>query len=169
MISQVAVSGGAAVDQNQLLFGIVDPKDLWVEAAAHDPNVAGDIRDAAGLTTDGRAIVLKFVGGGLTLENLALPLDFRIVGETDGLTVGQPLSIVIRSSREVRGIPIPASCVVRDTEGRNVVWERRSAEIFIPRLVQLRRVAGDMVVVEAGLSNGLRIVTRGAAMIDQVR
>jgi cobalt-zinc-cadmium efflux system membrane fusion protein len=169
VISHVQAVRGAAVQQNQALFDIVDPAELWVEAAAYDPAIAADVRDAAALTANKRAILLTFVGGGLELANQAVPLRFRVASPAAGLSVGEPVSVIVRSQHDVRGIPVPSQSVVRDSDGRSLVWERRSAEIFVPHYIQAKRLGGDAVVVEAGLSNGMRIVTSGGAILSQVR
>ncbi|HEV7369756.1 efflux RND transporter periplasmic adaptor subunit [Arenibaculum sp.] len=169
MISQVAAVAGSAVDANQTVFGIVDPKELWVEAAAYDPGIAADIRDAAALTPDGQALELDFVGGGLTLSNQAIPLQFRVRSTGDGLSVGQPVTVIVRSQRTVTGVPVPAASIVRDGDGRTLVWERSAAEIFVPRQVQAERLAGDQMIVRSGLTAGTRVVVDGASILRQVR
>jgi membrane fusion protein, heavy metal efflux system len=169
VISHVQAVRGAAVEQNRVLFDIVDPAELWVEAAAYDPAIAAQVRDAAALTSDNRAILLTFVGGGLELANQAVPLRFRVTSPAADLSVGEPVSVIVRSQHDIRGIPVPSQCLVRDSDGRSLVWERRSAEIFVPHYIQARRLGGDAVVVEAGLSNGMRIVTSGSAILSQVR
>jgi hypothetical protein len=59
--------------------------------------------------------------------------------------------------------------VLRDSDGRELVWERRGAEVFVPRYVEVKRLAGDESIVLSGLSGGLRIVTDGAPILSQVR
>lgn len=169
IISAVHVGMGETVDQSEPLFHIVDPTELWVEAAAYDPQIAVQISGADAVTTEGRPLVLEFVGGGLALSNQAIPLRFRIAGDASGLSVSQPVTVIVHSAREVRGIPVPASSILRDTDGRSLVWERRGAEVFASRYVEVRRLAGDRSIVLSGLSGGLRVVTEGAQILSQVR
>ena len=169
VISAVNAVANATVDQGQPVFQIVDPNELWVEASAFDPTIANNIHDAAALTADGRAMMLTFVGGGLAMNNQAIPLRFRVLGGGDGLSVGAPVTVIVRGTETLRAIAVPASSVLRDSDGRTMVWERVSAETFLPRHVQSRRLAGDIVAVSAGLSSGLRIVTSGATILAQVR
>ena len=169
VISAVNAVANATVDQGQPVFQIVDPNELWVEASAFDPTIANNIHDAAALTADGRAMMLTFVGGGLAMNNQAIPLRFRVLEGGDGLNVGAPVTVIVRGTETLRAIAVPASSVLRDSDGRTMVWERVSAETFLPRYVQSRRLAGDMVAVSAGLSSGLRIVTSGANILAQVR
>ena len=113
-------------------------------------------------------MMLKFVGGGLAMNNQAIPLRFRVLEAATACTSANrsPSSC---ATETMRAIPVPASSVMRDSDGRTMVWERMSAETFLPRYVQSRRLAGDMVAVSAGLSSGLRIVTSGATILAQVR
>jgi hypothetical protein len=169
VISHVATNVGGIVSQGQVVFEIVDPRALWVEAAAYDPAIAADIKSASAQTSDGRTLSLEFVGGGLVLDNQAIPLRFRVVDPPDGLSVGKPVTVIVRQSHTVEGLPVPAASVIRDGDGRSIVWERLSAESFMPRQVHAVRVAGNTMVVQSGLSDGARVVVDGATILNQVR
>ncbi|WP_207461204.1 HlyD family secretion protein [Azospirillum sp. SYSU D00513] len=169
VISRVGTVAGGHVDANQILFEIVDPKALWVEAAAYDPAIAADIQDAAALTPDGQAVDLEFVGGGLTLSNQAIPLRFRVVGAARSLAVGQPVTVFVRGRKEITGVPVAAASVVRDGDGRTVVWERTAGETFVAHHVRAEKLAGDVMLVRTGLASGARIVSEGASVLNQVR
>src|SRR5690606_11551879 len=101
---------------------------------------------------------LEFVGGGLTLTNQAIPLGFRVLGPTAGLTVGAPVTVIVRSAETIDGVPVPASSVVLDADGRNLVWKRESAEIFRPHYVETVKLAGDEVALLSDIPSGVRIV-----------
>jgi cobalt-zinc-cadmium efflux system membrane fusion protein len=169
VISAVHVVANGAVILGAPIFEIVDPTALWVEGAAFNPAIASNIMDAGAVTADGRSLALEFIGGGLTLSNQAIPLRFQIVDGPDSLTVGTPVTVVVRSRETVEGVAIPASCLVRNPDGQEQVWEKLGAERFIARIVQTKRLAGDSIVVTSGLSAGQRIVTEGSAILSQVR
>lgn len=169
VISKVGAVMGGTVNQGQILFEIVDPDALWVEAAAYDPAIAQNIRTATAITGDGKPIPLEFIGGGMTLSNQAIPLRFRVVGPHEGLSVGKPVTVIVQQNKTIAGIPVPASSVIRDGDGRSIVWERTGAETFVPRQVRATRVAGNQMVVEQGLANGARVVTEGASLLNQIR
>jgi hypothetical protein len=59
--------------------------------------------------------------------------------------------------------------VVRSQNGQDLVFEHSSAERFEPRSVRLEPLDGDRVLVVSGLNEGVRIVTQGAELLDQVR
>ena len=169
VISKVSAVVGGTVSQGQIVFEIVDPDALWVEAAAYDPTIAEGVRSATAVTGDGRSFKLEFIGGGLTLSNQAIPLRFRVVGAHEGLSVGKPVTVIVQQNRAIAGIPVPASSVIRDADGRSIVWERTGAETFMPRQVRATRIAGNQMVVESGLSDGARVVTEGASLLNQIR
>ena len=169
VISKVGVVMGGTVNQGQIVFEIVDPDALWVEAAAYDAAIAQNVRSATAVTGNGPPIPLQFVGGGMTLSNQAIPLRFRVVGPHEGLSVGKPVTVIVQQNKTMTGIPVPVSSVIRDGDGRSIVWERTGAETFVPRQVRATRVAGNQMLVESGLSNGARVVTEGATLLNQIR
>ena len=69
VIAQANVSSGQVVEAQTLLFQIVDPDSLWVEALAFDGAAATGVekndREAIGTTANGRKIELSFAGQGL--------------------------------------------------------------------------------------------------------
>jgi hypothetical protein len=169
VISAVRAVANGAVLLGDPIFEIVDPTELWVEGAAFDPAIASDIADAGAITVDGRPLSLEFIGGGLTLSNQAIPLRFRIVDGPDGLTVGTPVTVVVRSHEMVRGVPVPTGALVRNPDGQEQVWEKIAAERFVARIVQTRTLAGGSVVVTSGLGSGTRVVTVASAALSLVR
>ena len=169
VISKVSAVVGGTVNQGQIVFEIVDPDALWVEAAAYDPAIAKGVRSATAITGDGRSFALAFTGGGMTLSNQAIPLRFRVVGAHEGLSVGKPVTVIVQQDKTIAGIPVPASSVIRDADGRSIVWERTGAETFMARQVRATRIAGNQMVVESGLADGARVVTDGASLLNQIR
>jgi membrane fusion protein, heavy metal efflux system len=49
------------------------------------------------------------------------------------------------------------------------VFEHSSAERFEPRSVRVEPLDGERVLVVSGLKAGVRVVTQGAELLDQVR
>lgn len=169
VISAVRAVADGPVMLGDAIFEIVDPTALWVEGAAFDPAIANDIVDAGAVTTNGESLSLEFIGGGLTLSNQAIPLRFQIVDGPERLTVGTPVTVVVRSRQVISGVPIPSASVVRTPDGQQMVWQKIGAERFVARIVETKRLAGDVTVVTSGLGDGERIVTDAAAILSQVR
>ncbi len=170
IISRVEAQVGQYVRQGQTIFEVVDPSRLWVEATAFEPHQARQVRGASAFTTDGRKLELRFVGGGLKLRNQATPLRFEVVDPGSDLAVNNPVSVVVRSGAgEVKGVRIPRSALLRGTDGRQFVWERRSAERFVRHHVSSQPIDAAQVLITSGLPASVRVVVEGATALDQVR
>jgi hypothetical protein len=170
VISRVNFVVGQIVEPPTILFEIVDPSRLWVEAAAFDPAVTQDIGAAQAVTAEGEVLPLRFIGGGLTLQNQSLPLQFEVVGPVGGAQIGKPVTVLVAHAHaQFRGIRLPASALVRNSAGETVVWERLAAEQFLSRPVTATALDGEAIGITGGLAANMRIVTAGSAMLAQVR
>ncbi|MBT5265576.1 MAG: biotin/lipoyl-binding protein [Rhodospirillaceae bacterium] len=170
IVSHVSVAAGQYVDAGETLFEIVDPTRLWVKASAFEIGIAEKISSATAVTADGTPLSLRFVGGGLSLQNQAIPLQFEVLDPPAGLTVDTPVTVVVRGRRVMMtGVRVPRESVVRTSDGLRLVWERRSAESFVPHHVSAVPIDADSILVTSRLSHRLRVVTRGAGVLSQVQ
>lgn len=169
IVSVASAVNGQFVDGKEILFEIVDPARLWVEAVGFDPSLAGEMRGASALLTDGRPIDITLVGRGLALRQGATPLLFRILSPPPGLSVGAPVNVMVQVAVDAIGIALPRSAVVRLPNGGSAVWDHISAERFVPRPIRLQALDGANVLILAGLMPGQRIVIQGADLLNQVR
>ncbi|MGE0254923.1 MAG: efflux RND transporter periplasmic adaptor subunit [Alphaproteobacteria bacterium] len=170
ILSSVNASAGQFVEAGQTIFEIVDPSRLWVSAAAFEPGIHERLVGASAMTTDGRALALRFVGGGLELRSQALPLNFEIVGPAGNLTVATPVTVVVQvEGPGVTGLRIPREAVTRTSDGRQLVWERRAAESFVAHHVSVVPVDAASVLVTSPIAASARIVTAGVATLGQIQ
>ncbi len=169
IVSAASAVNGQFVDGKDILFEIVDPARLWVEAVGFDPSLAGEMRGASALLTDGRPLDIELVGRGLALRQGATPLLFRILSPPPGLSVGAPVNVMVNVAVDASGIALPRSAVMRLPNGGSAVWDHVAAERFVPRPVRLQALDGANVLVLAGLKPGQRIVIQGADLLNQVR
>lgn len=169
VVSATNIQAGQVVEAREVLFEIVDPQRLWVEAIAFDPKIVDEIASAFALTREGDLIDLVFIGRGLSLRQQAIPLQFRITRPRQSLSVGEPLSVVIQTAKSIVGIALPQSSVVRAPNGQSIVWKHASAERFVPVPVRFEPLDGINVLVTAGVEPGIRIVTEGAELLNQVQ
>jgi len=169
VVSVANVTTGQVVESKDVLFEIVDPKRLWIEAIAFDPAMAGQMTTASARTTDGTPLVVTFVGRGLSLRQGAVPLQFRIENPPASLTVGAPVTVIANVAAQESGYALPRTAVVRMPNGGSAVWDHVSAERFVPRPVRLQPLDGGNVLVLAGLKAEQRIVVQGADLLNQVR
>ena len=178
VIASANVVAGQVVEARELLFEIVDPQRLAVEALAYDAalvdrTVSGSVvlgDSVAGNRTGAR---LRYLGGARRLREGALPLLFRVETDRRGsalpLVVGQSVSVLIETKEALNGIAIPASAVVRDAQGETQVWVKSEPERFLPRRIRSAPLDAQRVVVSEGLQAGERVVSQGASALTQVR
>jgi hypothetical protein len=77
--------------------------------------------------------------------------------------------VLLETEQQSRGVVLPRAAVVRQGGGASQVWVHPAAERFAPRLVQVQPLDAEQVLVTGGLEPGERVVTVGAALLNQVR
>jgi biotin carboxyl carrier protein len=181
IISSVKVVLGQQANAGDVLFEIIDPARLQVEALAYDTALAAQITGATA-TLNGQTLTLAFIGSSQQLRNQALPLRFAVLlpspleGEGLGvrgsstLTIGQPLKLTVHTRTTIQGTPVPASSLVNNNQQQPTVWVKTAAERFTSHLVKAQTLDADTLVITEGLPNSsIRVVTNGAALLSQVR
>ncbi|MDO9359209.1 MAG: HlyD family efflux transporter periplasmic adaptor subunit [Polaromonas sp.] len=169
VIASAHAVAGQVVDARELLFEVVDPGRLRIEALAFDAAVAADIGGAF-MAVNGQRVELVFTGASRSLREQALPLGFRVQGQALGqLALGQPVEVVVQSRSSFNGIAVPAAALMKNPANQTVVWVKTAPERFEPRVVTTAPLDGTRVAVTAGLKAGDRVATQGASLINQVR
>ena len=168
VISVAGVVAGQVIDARQVVYQIVDPKRLMIEALAYSDDQTAGIVSAAFRAADGTSVKLALIGAGAQLRDQALPLMFRIDGQV-ALAVGQPVRITAQSATRIKGVAVPSSALARNASNETIVWIHTEAETFAPRVVRSVPLDGARVAVVAGLSGGERVVAEGAQLLGQVR
>ena len=170
IISSAKVVLGQQANAGDVLFEIIDPAQLQVEALAYDATVAAQITGAT-TTLNGKTLTLDFIGSSQQLRNQALPLRFKVEARGEStLTVGQPLKLAVQTRTSIQGIPLPANSVVNNNQQQPTVWVKTAAERFTPHTVKLQTLDADTVIITEGLPNSsIRVVTTSAALLSQVR
>ena len=169
IVSVANAIAGQYVDSKDVLFEIVDPTRLWVEALAFDPDLAEQMQRASAVTASGTPLALGFVGRGLSLRQGAIPLMFRIETPPASLNVGAPVTVIAEIAGKRSGIALPRSAIVRMANGGSAVWQHNAAERFVLVPVRAEPLDGANMLVLAGLAPNQRIVTSGGDLLSQVR
>ena len=169
VIASANAVAGQVVDARELLFEIVDPARLSIEALAFDPAQAADV-GAAFLVLGEQRVPIRFVGAARSLREQALPLIFRAQGAAlAALAVGQPVRVVVQSRSTVKGMTVPAAALMENPSNQTIVWVKQEPERFVPKVVSVQPLDGANVAVTAGLASGDKVVTLGATLVNQVR
>ena len=169
VISQAGVVAGQVVEAREVLFEIVDPARLWVEAVAYDTALSGQVAGASGMTAGNQPLTLAFIGQSYQLREQALPMQFAVKPPLPILSVGQPVKVFVQTRQAIRGIPVPQGSVMKNSSGETIVWVHASAERFVPKKVKVQAVDANTVAVLEGLHDGDRVVTQGATLLTQIR
>ncbi|RVU18147.1 efflux RND transporter periplasmic adaptor subunit [Methylobacterium oryzihabitans] len=167
VIAQAAAVAGQMASPGTMVFQIVDPTRLWVEALSFDPLAAA--QDATARLADGRSFALTYRGSGLADRNQAVPVQFAVKGDASGLRIGQFVTVLAATEGEQAGLAVPRASVLRAANGQDVIYEHVAAERFEARPVRVEPLDGERVLIAAGIGAGRRVVTEGAELLHQVR
>ncbi|MBX3520518.1 MAG: efflux RND transporter periplasmic adaptor subunit [Xanthobacteraceae bacterium] len=167
VIAEANTIAGQLAQPSTVVFQIVDPARLWVEALSFD--AIRNVQGATARTHDGQLVKLAFRGSAAALRNQSIAIQFAIDGDTKEVWAGQFVNVFVSVPDNRRGIPVPRGAVVRNASGQHVVFEHVTAERFEPRQVRFEPLDAGRVLVTGGLTDGKRIVVRGAELLDQVR
>lgn len=169
VIATTRVVAGQVVQAQDILFQIVDPKGLWVEALVFNELSPAQITGASATASDGTPLKLAFQGFSRALQQQASVVQFALVDPPPSINVGQPVTVIAKDGASVEGIIMPREAVVRGGNGEPMVWRHTDPERFEPRPVRTEPFDATRLVIRAGVSPGDRIVTRAAELINQIR
>jgi cobalt-zinc-cadmium efflux system membrane fusion protein len=167
VIAEANTIAGRLAQPSTVIFQIVDPARLWVEALSFDaiPNV----ERASARGHDGKTVDLSFRGSAAALRNQSIAVHFAIDGKVEGVWAGQFVTVFASLPEKRRGILLPRAAVVRTANGQHVVFEHVGAERFETREVKVEVLDAENVLVTAGIADDKRVVVQGAELLDQVR
>lgn len=167
VIASASVLNGQIVESRDVLFEIVDPQRMLIEALSSDASIARKISGATLLEVPD--VELALLGGGRSLRDGAVPINFRARGAALDLAVGQPVTVLAKLDTSIKGIALPASALARNPANETVVWIKSGAERFIALPVEVSVLDARTVVVTRGLSPDNRVVVSGTSLINQIR
>lgn len=171
VIARADALAGQMVEPRDILFEVVDPVRVLVEANTSDAALPARIGEAH-LRSVGEA-KLKLLGAARALRDGVLPLTFSVRADKPGsalpLAIGQPVTVIVAMNERIKGFVLPAQAVVRNPANEPIVWIKSGAERYIPQPVQFRPLDASTVVVTQGLGTDNRVVVQGAPLIAQIR
>jgi len=167
VIASANAVAGQMAEPNAVIYHIIDPETLWIEALSYDAQALEG--NARAQLSDGRTLRLAHAGTGFADRNQAIPVHFAITEPTTGLRVGQFLTVLASTADVRRGVAVPRVAVLRGSNGQSLVFEHSNAERFVPREVRVEPLDGERVLIVAGIEPGRRIVTQGAELLSQFR
>jgi len=171
VIARSDAVAGQIVEARDVLFEVIDPSRVLVEATTADAALPARLGDASLQGTAG--VKLKLIGAARSLRDGVLPVTFQAQADKPGtampLAVGQPVTVVASLNERIKGFVLPAQSVVRNSANEPIVWIKSGAERYIPQPVQYRALDAGTVIVTQGLGADNRVVVQGASLIAQIR
>jgi len=173
VIASTTAVAGRVAQPGEMVFDIVNPRLLWVEATVPDPTIAAEAARGAlatARTPEGQTLALTYVGSGPAVRQQSTPMLFRIDDPPKGLRVGRPAAVLLPGEHHTqRGLPVRRSAISIGSDGVQQVWEQTDAETFVSHAVQTQDIDAQTVLVLSGLNEGARIVVRGTSLMAQLQ
>lgn len=172
-IVSVEVAEGEFVGFNRSLFTILDTSTVLIEARVPEADLVR-IRPDVGATyaLPGAPHELKpvidekggrFVALGSEIDSVTrtAPLVYEAANTEGNLRIGLALTVYVETGRAEEALAIPATAIIEE-DGQSAVYVQLAGETFERRDVSLGIRAGGLVQVLSGLSDGERVVSKGA-------
>jgi hypothetical protein len=126
---------GQVVDAREVLFEIVDPERLAVEALAYDPGIGATL-DLGQRLAEQTALELKFVGGGRSCANRRCRCcSASSRRQLDGRR-RPTLKVIVRTAHEIKGAAVPRPALTQSRRWRDGGVGAHEAERFVARKVR---------------------------------
>ncbi|WP_395667120.1 efflux RND transporter periplasmic adaptor subunit [Methylocella sp.] len=169
VISAAKAVPGQVAQAQDILFEVVDPASLRVEAFAYGEIDPSAIVEATATTDGGAALTLRPLGSSRALQAQASVAHFSVEDPPAVLNVGQKVMVFARTREAYDAILLPREAVVRDDFGLPQVFVHEGPERFAPRPARVAPFDAERVAVHGGINEGERVVTRGASLVNQIR
>ena len=174
-LALVPVANGAAVEEGDVLFHIVDRSELWLQAHVSEAD-AGRLGQPDGVAFDlpgldapvevraGDGGRLVGVGSMIDPESRSVPVIFALTNPDPRIAINQNVQARVFTGRTRQALSVPAGAVI-DDGGQRIVYVMRGGESFSRVPVRLGLRDGDRYEVLDGLKAGDRVVSRGAMQV----
>ncbi|MFN3673546.1 MAG: efflux RND transporter periplasmic adaptor subunit, partial [Bosea sp. (in: a-proteobacteria)] len=169
VVSAIRVVAGQVVGSQDVVFQILDPASLWVEALSYGDIDPAQLGAASALLPSGKPLALSFRGFGRALQQQATLVQFAVEGAPTAISIGQPVRVTAQNGAAVTGVIIPRDAVLRGANGEALVWRHTDPERFAAKPVRAEPFDATRMLVLAGIETGDRIVVSGADHLNQIR
>jgi len=173
IINQSGAAVGEYVLPEKAVFTVLDAASVFIEAhvpeagvkrlgttKAASYEVPGETGQFIPLTGDG-AGRLVFVGIQVEAATRTVPLIYEAKNPEHRLRVGQSVNLFVETARAEDTLAIPSAAIVEE-DGRPIAFVQAGGETFQKRDLTLGIRDGNWVQVLSGITEGERVVTKGA-------
>jgi hypothetical protein len=151
------VVAGQVVHAEDVLFQVVDPNTLWIEAYDYGDTDPATLKHPTALGPGDHPMKLDFEGWSRTLQQQATLVQFKILDPPPSIRVGQPVTVTAQRSETVSGVIVSRDAVVRGGNGETLVWRHADPERFEARPVRIEPFDATRVLIAAGIGEGERM------------
>jgi|GEM_PF-6369409 len=101
VIAEIGVAAGEALTEGQMIYTIIDPARLWIEAQVFEDQLPGlvpgtQVECLLVNRPDRRfTATLRSLGVAFSSETHTLPVLLEVTGDLDGLFAGQPIALLL--------------------------------------------------------------------------
>lgn len=165
-ISHVDTGLGKRVTPDQVLFTVLNPDQVWIEARLPESRLATLQETPSAHLPEGRGESLRFAYLGMQIDpsTRTVPLVFEANNTNKWLRIGETVEVRVHSRVSKEGVAVPEASIVEE-DGRPIAFIQLSGETFEKRDLVLGLRGGGLVQVLEGVSEGDRVVTKGAYAI----
>lgn len=171
-IRNISVQQGQFVEAGQPLAVVSRNNRLLIKADLSQKyfDMANQIQSANFKTPDGKAYSTESLNGtyvtygrNVGMDNLLMPVNFEIDYRND-LIPGTFVEVFLKTTRIPDALVIPVTALIEE-QGLFYVYIQTSGEGFVKREITVTGADGMLVQVLSGLTEGERVVTKGAYQI----
>jgi len=169
IVQSISAASGQTVAASAPLIQIAQVDTLWVRV----PVFAGDVD---GIDAAQPASVTRLGGGEpprpatrvtapLKADPAAASVDifYQLPGVGATLRPGERVMVELPLKSTQRGLVVPEAAVLYDTHGGAWVYQDMGGNAYARKRVQIARHAGGRAVIARGITEGVKVVTAGAA------
>lgn len=171
VIAKADLVQGQVVNPQQVLGEVINSSRMLIEVVSPKPLVGLGVASAS--TKESPPLQLKFIGSSPVMRDGLIPSLFSVMSisqhERSSLSIGQPMTVLIKTQQYLKGFVLPANAVVRSPSNEAIVWTKESAERFVSKPVIYTLLDAHRVLVTHGLDEESRVVIDGAPLISQIR
>lgn len=179
VVSQLGVAVGEYISSERTLFTILDARIVFIEAKVPEAD-ARRLSGAKGasyelsaergkfqpILGEGKGL-LVFAGIQVDTQTRTLPLIYELPNADGRLRVGEAVTLYAETAHAENALAVPDSAIVEE-DGQFVAFVQVAGETFEKRTLTLGIRDGNWVQIKEGLSEGERVVTKGAYAIRLV-
>lgn len=170
VIATADIAPGEYIEPAKMLFELIDPSVVWVEADIYELDLAA-VQDAE------KAVVLAdaypqsrfegslvFLGSTVSRESRTVKAVFGVDNGGGLLKAGMAVDVLIESKQTRTGLMVPTAAIVNEG-GRTLVYVKTAPELFTARPVTTRGQWDSEVMIEEGLEAGDVVAVSGLYQI----